>query len=88
MKKRTILSIAIALAAGQSNFAARQNIHDITEDWTKNRTDANANNTGETTGDNLRIGVPTTTPAVPVGEGILLLSIAAGGYGATCKRKR
>jgi hypothetical protein len=35
------------------------------------------------------IGAPTATPAVsPIGEGILLLIIAADGYAAaTCKRK-
>ena len=81
--KKTIFS-AIALLFAISAQPTGRTIKDRSDNWLQRE---NTDNKGlqslpsdETTSDNLRTGAPTPTPFVPVGNGLGLLLIAAGGY--------
>jgi hypothetical protein len=77
MKKTIFLAITLLLAISAS--AERKTIKDRTDNWLQR--EAIEETTEETTtSDDLRIGDAPAAPRVPVGEGLLVLSILAGSY--------
>ncbi|GHV10427.1 hypothetical protein FACS1894162_4430 [Bacteroidia bacterium] len=90
MKRIIILTIAICSGSGAifaertETWLQRENTEETSSD--NLRIGTPTENTEETSSANLRIGIPTDDPivgdpAVPVGEGILVLTALAGLYG-------
>ncbi|MDR1683204.1 MAG: hypothetical protein LBS25_07450 [Candidatus Symbiothrix sp.] len=90
MKKTIILAAAILLASTAS--ADRSSFKDRTENWLQRENTDNKELqslvTDETSSSDLRIGTPTPAPTVPVGSGLSLLLIIAGGYMLSIKSKQ
>jgi hypothetical protein len=84
MKKIIILATAMLLIIPAS--AERRTIKDRTENWLQRE---NVSEREEATnGDISRIGVAPEAPPVPIGEGLLALTVFAGVYAVSRKRKQ